>query len=265
MFKRTILILVFLFVLAIPAFAAETVVEISDPSGEYTMMELKEYWMENGFPDVVGYMERQGYLRDGATEAEAFWPAERLELCSLGYRQIADVEVWHIGVMGDFTELEALLRSSIRNDCIVYFIPAGSELTNMRCIPPVTSMNKLLALYPQVVEDFAGSIGCGQIVMRQGQIHVFVDPLLGYFRSKHVEETYGDAVMLHTTEDYHWAVYDENGNTVNVGEPPITLFVFVVFSIGVLVLILLVFGIWGAVFGIRKVWKRIRSRQTKGA
>ena len=71
MFKRTILILVFLFVLAIPAFAAETVVEISDPSGEYTMMELKEYWMENGFPDVVGYMERQGYLRDGATEAEA--------------------------------------------------------------------------------------------------------------------------------------------------------------------------------------------------
>ena len=264
MFKRLILIVVLLFALAIPTLAAETVVEINDPSGKYTMMELKEYWMENGFPDVVGYMERQGYLRDDATEAEAFWSAERLELCSLGYRQIADVEVWRIGVMGDFTELEAQLRSSIRNDCIVYFIPADIELTNMRNIPPVTSMNELLTLYPQVVEDFAGSIGCGQIVMHQGKIHVFVDPLLGYFRSKHVEETYGDAVMLHTTADTYWAVHDENGNIFSVGDPPITLFVFVVFSVGTLALILFVFGVWGVIFGIRKLWKRIRSRQTKG-
>ena len=261
MFKRLILIVALLFALAIPTLAAETVVEINDPSGEYTMMELKEYWMENGFPDVVGYMKRQSYLRDGATEAEAFWPAERLELCSLGYRQIADVEVWGIGVMGDFTELEAQLRSSIRNDCIVYFIPAGSE--NYQS--PVASMNELLALYPKVIEDFSGSIGCGTILMQDGKIHIFCDPFLWLFRHKSVKETYGDAVVLHEQLPLRWPYSDENGNHVHIGNSPVTLMVFLAFSAGTLALVLTVFGVWGIVLVVRKLWKQIRSRHMKGA
>lgn len=217
-------------------FGATTVyrAEITAPTGERTMMELKQHWEATGYPDCVGYMVRRTGIQREVTG---------------DYNQISPKEAWEIGVIGDPAPLEALLRESVSNDCNVRFTAAQN------------SRNELLALYPDVVKDYCRDIACGSIVFHEDRIRVYVSPLVLGLYEKSAARKYGGRVELMTT----WVgktdiqKYDENGNLFDDGWQPFTFELFVFGSAAALALLLLVFGVWLAVRGVKRLRRRVRK------
>ena len=216
------------------AFGATTIyrTEITAPAGDRTMMELKQHWEANGYPDCVGYMTRGSSGSHNTADTD--------------YRQTDPVEFWEIGVIGDPAPLEALLTESVSNDCKVHFTAAQN------------SRNELLALYPEVVKDYCRDIACGSIVFHEDRIRVYVSPLVLGLYEKSAARKYGGRVELTTPWISKTGIqkYDENGNLFNDGWQPFTFELFVFGSAAALALLLLVFGVWLIVRGVKKLRRR---------
>ncbi len=235
--KRFFCVLLCALLLAPCVFGATTVyrTEITAPAGERTMMELKQHWEATGYPDCVGYMTRGSSGRHNTTNTD--------------YRQTDPVEFWEIGVIGDPAPLEALLTESVSNDCKIRFTAAQN------------SRNELLALYPDVVRDYCRDIACGSIVFHEDRIRVYVSPLVLGLYEKSAARKYGGRVELMTTWIGKTDIqkYDENGNLFNDGWQPATFELFVFGSAAALALLLLVFGVWLIVRGVKKLRRRVNA------
>lgn len=192
-------------------------VEIRSPSGRRTMMEQKEFWESNGYPENIAYMKLSVY-----------------------HDSNPDVEAWIIGIVGDSAALEESLSTSISHDCDITFVEAQY------------SRNELLALYPDVVRDYCRDLAFGSISIQNDRIIVSVSPFLLGLYQKSAARKYHGRVQIVSTWQYHEAAYDENGNYVSNNLPIFTFELFVVFSLLALCLIFLVFAIWMLVRRIRK-------------
>lgn len=164
--------------------------------GEMTMWQLKQYWNEFAWPEYIGSAVR---VAGGFGELSEF----------TGYSRLYEVEIWEIGVLGDWHDYADEIAAKISNKCIVRFKTAQY------------SYNTLHGLYPDVVKRYYRDPAVGNIWIDGNRIKVRVSKLVYNQYKKSIDKKYQGAVVAVDEVGYRgFENYDDNLNSWPAAEPP---------------------------------------------
>ena len=174
-----------------------------------TMRGLTLYWDAYGWPEGIGYAERQPQAPTYEGETE--------------YLRLGETESWTVGITCTEAEARAIIEPLLSAPCEFTFVPCAHTRTELR------------ALLPEVVADYRLDLACGDIRIVRDSIWVYATSVPGLHELyvAAAEAKYGSAVTIKVKNGTHEDVltFDQNGNDQPYIEDPITFEIFLLCAV----------------------------------
>ncbi|MDD6262685.1 MAG: hypothetical protein PUA83_06335 [Clostridiales bacterium] len=243
--KRFICALLVLFAVC-PGVFAEYGGVLDGFRGGSTMMDIRNYWEEYGYPGYVSYMERSGAGTGADGEYRVVEATGQVFLNGELAGEYGDdftAERWTIGVVpGGEDALMSYLEENLSNTCVVELVPCEY------------SHDELEETYKAVLKDCCRDLAFDRAELERGKVVLRVSPLAVGRYSRTAAAKYGNAVEVReaTGAGDSFPGRDENGNYREYGSGSYALELWLSFSAVSLALLLAVFLVVWAVGAVRK-------------